>query len=287
MPPNSPAAPSAERGAFTFVDRIFDLEPGTRARGAYLIPPDPPPLCTRPAVIAEAIGQLAAWVAMDQQQFVNRPVAGLAGHVLFQGSARPGGSVALEVELASCDETVVVYDGRARMGEDVILELKDCMGPMLPLEAFDDPVAVRRRFELLCGDGLPPYRAAELDELDFAAEPAGDFAVAAVLHVPRTTAFFPDHFPRKPVLPGSLLLDVQIRLAKALLHETASQGRNLEVASADALKLREFIPPGQDVELWAEFKPASDDATKIRLTARIGDRSVSTCSVGLVPNQVN
>jgi 3-hydroxymyristoyl/3-hydroxydecanoyl-(acyl carrier protein) dehydratase len=285
--PNSPALQPVQRGAFTFVDRVLDLEPGTRARGIFMIPPGAPALCSRPSVIAEAVGQLAAWVAMDQLQFAKRPVAGIAGHVIFHGDARPADSVALEVELASCDDTAVVYDGRARAGDGVILELKDCMGPMLPLEEFDDPDAVRQRFAALCGEGLPPYSAAELDELYIAPEPDGDYAVTAILHVPESSHFFPDHFPRRPVLPGSLLLDAQIRLAMALLRQAASSGRDLAVASADAMKLREFILPGQDVDLRAEFKPADADATKIRLTARIDDRSVSTCSVSLVPGRVN
>ena len=67
----------AERfSAFSFVDRITKLEPGVRAAGRYAIPGHLPrfPAC----LVAEAIGQLAAWVSMSKLGFRRRPVAGLA-----------------------------------------------------------------------------------------------------------------------------------------------------------------------------------------------------------------
>ena len=50
--------------AFSFVDRITEYEPGRRARGSYFIPSD---IAAFPScLVAEAVGQLAAWVAMAQ-----------------------------------------------------------------------------------------------------------------------------------------------------------------------------------------------------------------------------
>jgi len=44
--------------AFSFVDRIIDLEPGMRARGTFAVPEN---LAAFPAcLVAEAVGQLAA-----------------------------------------------------------------------------------------------------------------------------------------------------------------------------------------------------------------------------------
>ena len=59
--------------AYSFVDRIVEFERGSRARGVFAIPAaiDAFPA----AFVAEAVGQLAAWVAMDAIEFRGRPVA--------------------------------------------------------------------------------------------------------------------------------------------------------------------------------------------------------------------
>ena len=65
--------------AFSFVDRIASLEPGTRIRGSYTIPSS---IDDFPAsLVAEAVGQLAAWAVMSAVDFKSRPVAGLAGNI--------------------------------------------------------------------------------------------------------------------------------------------------------------------------------------------------------------
>ena len=67
--------------AFSFVDRITEHRPGTHARGRFAIPAtvDAFP----PALVAEAVGQLAAWVAMEHIAYRGRPVAALAHETRF------------------------------------------------------------------------------------------------------------------------------------------------------------------------------------------------------------
>ncbi len=61
--------------AFSFVDRIT-RRPAAASRVIYTVPP---PSTRFPAsLMAEAVGQLAAWSAMAQLDFAWRPVAGLA-----------------------------------------------------------------------------------------------------------------------------------------------------------------------------------------------------------------
>ena len=147
----------AERfSAFSFVDRITQLEPGVRAAGRYAIPGHLPrfPAC----LVAEAIGQLAAWVSMSKLGFRRRPVAGLAAEMLFLRGAVPGDVLDLAAEIETCDEDAVAYGGTARIGGEPVLELRHCVGPMLPMEEFDAPEAVSGDFEVLCGPGAPAGR---------------------------------------------------------------------------------------------------------------------------------
>ena len=64
--------------AFSFVDRITDYEPEGRARAAFFAVPDGRCAAFPSCLVAEAVGQLAAWVAMAHIDFRGRPVAALA-----------------------------------------------------------------------------------------------------------------------------------------------------------------------------------------------------------------
>src|SRR3954471_7111698 len=142
--------------AYSFVDRIVEFERGKRARGMFAIPRaiDAFPA----AFVAEAVGQLAAWVAMDHIDFRGRPVAALATDTRFRRAVEPGQTLELEVDLQECDDDAVAYNGRASVMGDEVIELVDCLGPMLPVIDFDAPEALRERLRLLRGDGAPPGR---------------------------------------------------------------------------------------------------------------------------------
>ena len=115
--------------AFSFVDRITDLEAGMRARGTFAVPEN---LAAFPAcLVAEAVGQLAAWVAMSKIDFRGRPVAALATETIFHGDVVPGSRLELSVEIEALDDEAVAYGGSARFDGATVIELRHCLGPML------------------------------------------------------------------------------------------------------------------------------------------------------------
>lgn len=260
--------------AFTFVDRITQLDPGKRARGLFTVPERLADF--RSSLVAEAVGQLAAWVSMEYLDFRLRPVAGLAGRASFLGDVRPGDLLELEVELEGCDDDAVAYGGVARVGGARVLELAQCVGPMLPLTEFDAPGAVRKRFEVLCAAGAPIGRFQGI------ADPATQIVerslgqLRAMLHVPRDAAFFADHFPRRAVFPGTLLLDAQMRIALELARATASADEQLVPTSVNNVKIRSFVLPGQDVELRTELASERDQPFTVALAARVDGKPVSS-----------
>jgi len=95
--------------AFSFVDRITSLERGVSIRGHYAIPSK---VDAFPAsLVAEAVGQLAAWAAMTAVDFSHRPVAGIASTVDLLSVVRPGQVLDLAAELESADTDSVGYCG--------------------------------------------------------------------------------------------------------------------------------------------------------------------------------
>ncbi|TMG83318.1 MAG: hypothetical protein E6H78_12590 [Betaproteobacteria bacterium] len=268
--------------AFSFVDRITALEPGVRARGTFTVPGG---LGTFAAcLVAEAVGQLAAWVAMDKIDFRGRPVAALATETVFHGDVAPGSRLELAVEIETCDDEAVAYGGAAYVDGVQMIELKHCLGPMLPVQEFDAPEALRERFSLLCAEGAPGgrFRGVATPLLD-ALEGEPGRSARAMLRVPSAAPFFADHFPRRPVFPATLLLDSQIRLALELARAAIGSPRQAVPVPQRMtnVKMRSFIAPGQSVVLGAELAAANDISGAVRLFATIDERTVSTARLNV------
>jgi 3-hydroxymyristoyl/3-hydroxydecanoyl-(acyl carrier protein) dehydratase len=252
--------------AFTFVDRITALVPGVSARGTFHIPAG---IAAFPSsLLAEATGQLAAWVAEDKLGFRLRPVAGIAHETVYRGAVKPGDTLETEIRIDSCEDDAVAYQGWARIDGDTVLELHDCVGPMLPMADFDDPEAMRDFFATLCGEGaqrdrFPGISPAPLEPRE---REAGRFA-SARLSIPEQAAFFADHFPRRPVYPGTLLLDRMTTLASEVVAEAAGR-EGLEVSRVTDVKLRAFTEPGAQLDLRATVSEADEHSATAVLEAR-------------------
>jgi 3-hydroxymyristoyl/3-hydroxydecanoyl-(acyl carrier protein) dehydratase len=297
-------ARSAEHfAAFSFVDRITDYVPGRSARGVFAIPATLERFAS--CLVAEATGQLAAWVAMAHIAFRGRPVAALANETRFLADPAPGQTLELAVDIEHCDDDAVAYRGRAQAAGVPLLELVDCLGPMLPCADFDAPEALAERFELLCGAGALPGRFHGIVPLHFVSgETVPGERATATLFVPDKAPFFADHFPRRPVFPATLLLDQQIRLALDLAATATHWPANARLMPSRMthVKVRSFMPPGAVLELAAEMTPASAEsgpapptaapaiaahartsaAATIRLGARMDGKQVASARLEVV-----
>jgi 3-hydroxyacyl-[acyl-carrier-protein] dehydratase len=246
--------------AFTLVDRITELEAGTRAKGRFEVPAH---IARFPiSFAAEAAGQLAAWVSMAQLDFRLRPVAGVAADLRFGAAVRPGQTLDLETVISSLDDEAVRYSARASIGGESVIELDHSVGPMLPMEGFDSPQAVRERFALLCGKGAPSGRFTDVPQHDLdIVELVPDVRLRAVLRVPKEALFFTDHFPRRPVFPGTMLLDAQIQIALKLAAESKRWPPGVQLAASRVpdMKMRSFVPPGEILELSIDFESEPDE----------------------------
>ena len=265
--------------AYSFVDRIAEFVPRQSARGMFAIPGD---IAAFPAaLVAEAVGQLAAWVAMDAIDFRGRPVAALATETRFLGETKPGQTLELAVEILECDDDAVAYNGHASVDGRRVIELVDCLGPMLPVEEFDAPDALRERLLLLRGAGAAPHRFAGVEDIPVTVthRVAGEEMRASV-EVPAAAAFFDDHFPRRPVFPATLLLDLQMRLAQDLARESPAL-RDPRAIRVTHVKMRSFIVPSQHLELGATLGPLDNGVAKAMLRATTDDKLIASARLEL------
>ena len=264
--------------AFSFVDKIHRDETGERITGYYHIPAAVD--CFPLSLVAESIGQLAAWSSMAAVGFEFRPVAGIAGHVEFAGVVKLGDTLELEATLVKADSEAVGYDGVARVNGEVVVRLQDCLGPMVPLIEFDDPESLKERYRLLTSDGAVPDAFQGVPE--FFAEKTGGVpgeTSEGTFHIPETAAFFGDHFPRRPVFPGTLLMNLNLGFTMDLVAEAGDGISKWKAVSMSDVKLRSFMPPGEILELKATVEDRDLDRVRVIVETRKGKRLTSSARI--------
>jgi len=203
----------------------------------------------------------------------------------WSSALRPHGVLELAANLESVDTESVAYSGTAHADGRLVVRLQDCLGPMVPLADLDDPQDLANRFDLLCGPGAAPggFRGLPPLALERTAGDTGRQACAA-FKVPSSAPFFADHFPRRPVFPGSLLMHLSLQLGAMLVSELPppASGRWGDWTILD-MKLRSFIPPGTVLELDARLKQRSEASAMLALEARTGKELLATACLALKP----
>jgi 3-hydroxymyristoyl/3-hydroxydecanoyl-(acyl carrier protein) dehydratase len=273
--------------AFSFVDRITSIGESGNIQGSFRIPAH---LDRFPqSLVAEAIGQLAAWYAMSHGGFAGRPVAALAGQTRYFSDGLPGELLSLEARIDSCDSDSVSYSGSARVGERLVLELRDCSGAMLPQEQFDDPSCLEQHFQLLKTTGARENRLIQVPSV-MPTQPIADAGgiVESDLIIPDQADFFEDHFPKKPVFPATLLMNA---LSSMVMEQIDRLYSGLEfprpsLCAIRRVKVRSWIAPGDRVRLRAEGLVAESVPREIKLSARVGDKLVASALADLATEAV-
>ncbi len=271
---------------FLFVDRILQLVPGGVTRGikhitcddAYLCRDAFNRVCFMPSLIGETLGQLAAWNVMFTNQFTLRPVAGVVSSAQLHRPAYLGETLLLESTIESLDATAVQYHSVARVGDEVVFRIDGALGPLLPMSDFIGADLVRRQFAELDRPGAWPELAGsdeppQMNDLKsvcpmlfdriISSEPG--VRLCAEKRVTRAAPYFPDHFPHKPVLPMTVLLECTLNLAREFVTR-ASFSEPYQIHELRKIKMNVFVHPG-DV-LVAHLSVKRQDANELILNVR-------------------
>ncbi len=287
---------------FLFVDRILTLSSPTGSvcgikhitpADFYLSSDESGRHCFMSALIGETLGQMTAWAVMNQNDFRLRPVAGIVESVILQRAAYVGETLELESWIDALDDTAVQYHGEVRVGSELIFRLEGALGPMLPMEDFIDPFLVRRQFAEINRPGDWPYLATpaplaiaeshrqfalEYDHIT-ASEPG--IRISAVKHVTRAAPYFPDHFPHKPVLPLTVLLECHMNLAKVFLARAGLSGQ-YRIHSLRIIKMSDFVYPGDVVVCDVTVKSHSAHELILRFCATVAGKRMNVLEMVLV-----
>ncbi|MCC5792025.1 MAG: hydroxymyristoyl-ACP dehydratase [Legionellaceae bacterium] len=279
---------------FLFVDRILDVVPGERIQGLkhvtaddfYLLPGPGGDWHFMPALIGETLGQLAAWNVMLCNQFRARPVAGIVAEVRLGRSAPVGSTLFLDAQIERLDETAVQYQARASIAGEMAAEVIGALGPLLPMDDFIAADTVRRQFdEINRPASLPvfaePQAFTPATPSHRCTPPAFDAlmdfrsgqSMQMVKHISRSAPFFPDHFPRKPVLPMTMLIQSKMNMADYFIAHSRLTA-HWRLRRLQRIKMNEFVYPGDSVLSTLNVKQQTADALVLSFRSEVAGKRV-------------
>ncbi|MCP4715874.1 MAG: hypothetical protein GY868_12210, partial [Deltaproteobacteria bacterium] len=168
---------------------------------------------------------------------------------------------------------------------------------LYPLEELDPPEAARRQFANLYREGHPLSAPRAHTREDLMREKVqltprpwidritGDDPghLAGIKNVTATEAFFNDHFPRKPVLPGVVTLECLIGLA-ARLAERELEAKGLSrlrpvLQQTTKTKFRMFLQPGDQLVMDARLTEFSESFSTIKVAGQVGGKRAAMITV--------
>lgn len=290
---------------FLFVDRITHLSPGEVVRGikhvthhdAYLCQDEQGKPCFIPSFIGETLGQLAAWNVMVSNDFTRRPVAGIASSARLFRPAYLGETILLESFIDNLDESAVQYHSIARVGTETIFTIDGALGPLLPMDDFIDNDEVRRQFAEIDRPGEWPIaephqemllanRPISMVPMSFdriiSSEPG--MRLSAEKRISRAAPYFPDHFPKKPVLPMTVLLECKLQLAKQFLAR-ANFSQPYFVSELRKIKMNEFVLPGDVVVCHLTVKHRDDKELILSYRSEVDGKRVCVLEVVMTASE--
>lgn len=278
---------------FLFVDRILQSVKGEWIQGIKHVTPDDAYLTLTdngkhqfmPSLIGETLGQLAAWNVMDALDFKKRPVAGVVAKVNVYRPAYIGDTLYLESFIDSLDDVAVQYHSKASINDELVFTIDGALGPLLPMDDFIDEADVRQQFAEINrpGEYTPVSPALSLisEQHMRAQTPSFDLMVSdepgvqltAIKKITRAAPYFPDHFPKKPVLPMTMLLECKLNLARAFIKRAGFQ-QPYQVSEMRRIKMNEFVFPGDEVTCQLTVKKQDDSELVLAFRSEVDGKRV-------------
>jgi 3-hydroxymyristoyl/3-hydroxydecanoyl-(acyl carrier protein) dehydratase len=257
---------------FLFVDKITE-QTATSVTGSRLFSVDEPLRYVSPGgaqriapgIISEAIGQLASWKCIADNDFTARPVFLFADKIRVMGDIAPGTELELQADLHEVNSETLRFSGRALRNGEVVQEISECIGYFMPLSELEDPEVTRSRYQALISGGLAlqgasgsPFNFFNLiaDDADIVAGKS----IVAKIKLTDKEPFYADHFPRMPVTPIVVLNE--LIGATACLMFSGRKVRSLTPQLIQGIKIKSFVKPGDEIEIKVNVRSTENGAVE-------------------------
>jgi len=288
---------------FLMIDRICELELGTRARGIKNITLNddfleeffPGMPVFSPVIAAEAAAQLVSWAIIAARDFSVKPVITVVDSYQCTGHIRPGDQIEVRGAIDSLSEESGLAHGSLLVGGKPVLEIQHAVCYLYPLAELDPPERARLQVKNLYVPGAPlpevpstsdtpqareqvPVRP--LHWIDRILDQSTDTHITGIKNVTATEDYFNDHFPHKPVLPGVIIIQCMVSLAKhladRLLAQSSGHERRAVLHRSDKIKFRMFVQPGDQLLMQAKLNQFADDRSLFTAQASVSGKNAAS-----------
>lgn len=285
---------------FLMIDRICELQQGKSARGIKNISWDddfleelfPGIPVFSPIIIAEATAQLVSWIIIEAKDFTVKPVITIVDSYVCNGHVRPGDQVEIVGEIESFSEESALAHGKILLNGAPLIEFNHAVCYLYPLSELDPPEQTRIQYKNLyrpgsiqpamhqvplMREGITVHKRTWIDRIF----DSGDTeTLVGIKNVTASEDFFNDHFPRKPILPGVIIIDCMVSLARILIdRKLAAQGMHLHkpvLKYCKKLKFRTFVQPGDQLVIEARLSDWTPAQCTVRANTLVNGKNAAS-----------
>jgi 3-hydroxyacyl-[acyl-carrier-protein] dehydratase len=288
---------------FLFVDRICELDKEQRVRAIknigweedFLEEVFPGIPIFSPAIVTEAAAQALSWLIVEARGFTVKPLITVLDSYVCHKHVQPGDQIEMEGVIESIQHESALASARILINKTPAIEINHGVCYLYPLAELEDLHNMQTQFQNLCAQGtaVTPASSLRVPLLTHGvALPQGQPAIDRILeceegvriecikNITMTADYFNDHFPRKPILPGVIIMDALIRCARILIDRTlAARGFDSKKAillRSQKVKFRKFVQPGDQLRLQVKLLDFQPQHSTVAAKALVQDKMVAT-----------
>lgn len=293
---------------FIFVDRILKLEKGKYAEGIKNVSFSDEYLVHRVSnfpvmprsLTVEAIAQLISWLVIFTTDFSVKPIAVTTEETKFLGDVRPGDQMLLKAEINSMHEEDALCSGSAEVNGKIVTELKNGICAFIPIEELEDVSVVKEMSFSLFPDrsfqDFLDYKKSnpgtnshfhrnkfDLNAVDKVLKIENGKRILGVKSFTMTEDFGSDHFPVKPVMPGTMIIEAFVQLSERLLSSTIKEktGAIIKIIPKGSrkIKFRRYVRPGDQMILEVNLSNLQDDTAVVKAKATVHGETAASAQI--------
>jgi 3-hydroxyacyl-[acyl-carrier-protein] dehydratase len=280
---------------FYLVDRITGLEPQKRICAVKLASARDPVLEDVPGVgttvahslICESLIQSCAWLILASTEFAQRGVLAGLRHIELGSPVPVGDRIDLVAEVDSWSDEAIGFNMEASRRNDCVVRIEGGLCYLIAAEKLEDPQQTEAHYQALLSDGDstsadPGQRVARAGlaspgwvAYDAVGEVAGGAEATAVKSVVMADPVFATHFPRFAVMPGVLLMQSMIELARELLAASAARDACWRLGTIHGARFRKYVRPGDELVVRTRVLDLADDEATLSASIDVGGTTVA------------
>ncbi len=226
--------------------------------------------------LLESLAQAAGWLIAASTGFGRRGLPLSIDTVQLVADPRPGAPAVLHAEVAAWRDGSAIIRAQARCGRTLLAAVEGGICALVEAEQLEDPAATRATYEGLlrnggkvrCGAGTAEPPGAPAIEAADGRRGRGTWVVAG------GSGLFADHFPRLPLLPGSLQVQALVELARAV--GAAGGGPAGPPTRLGQVRFRRPVRPGDRLLLDVETVERTPARLMLSGRAWVGDERAAS-----------